>query len=331
MTAGDTIVRSRPELGVPFEAEAFPPGLEMQSIGALPTDWDDILWAAMTVGRPNRYYVFRHGDASAYEAVFRVSLTRMTLQQSGPRSTRLQRTEAYRTLDPTEKGAVSYFLGLTMCKLFAAKLLDTPWLLHLDVYGDRYRPLLVGRSRPDLFGLSTTSRAWTAFECKGRGTRPDGDTKRKAKEQARRLKEIGGARCRLHVSAFTYFERDRLNFYWADPPAGGEPIEIFPQDEDWQHYYLPVVNLFRARGGFADHAITHQLSADVPELDLRIEVAPSVAHALRDAHWNLARQEAMLHAAELRADGFQPDGLRIIAGASWRARLQWPTQSMPSP
>jgi hypothetical protein len=57
---------------------------------------------------------------------------------------------------------VSYFLGLTMCKLFAAKLLDTPWLRHLDIYGDRYRVLLTGRSRPDLFGLSTTSREWTA-------------------------------------------------------------------------------------------------------------------------------------------------------------------------
>jgi hypothetical protein len=323
---GDVIVRTRPELAVPFEAEAFPPGLGMLSSGALPTSWDDILWAAITVGRPNRYYVFRHGAASGYEAIFRMSLIRMALQQSWPRGTRLQRTEAYRTLDPTEKGAVSYFLGLTTCKLFAAKLLDTPWLRHLDVYGDRYRVLLTGRSRPDLFGLSTTSREWTAFECKGRGTRPDEETKRKAKVQARRLTEIGGARCRLHVSAFTYFEGNRLSFYWADPPTSGEPIQIVPRDEDWQHYYLPVIELFRAHGGFADHAIAHQLSVEVPELDLRIEVAPSVAPALRDADWHLAVQQAMLNAAKLRADGFQPDGLRIIAGESWRARLQWPPQ-----
>jgi hypothetical protein len=308
---------------VPFQADAFPPGLGMQSAGALPIDWNDILWAAMTVGRPNRYYVFRHDVASAYEAIFRTSLTRMAVQQSGPGSSRLRRTEAYRTLDPTEKGAVSYFLGLTMCKLFATKLLDTPWLLHLDVFGDRYRALLVGRSRPDLFGMSTTSREWTAFECKGRGTKPDEETKRKAKVQARRLREIGGAKCRLHVSAFTYFEGDRLTFYWADPPTSDEPIELLPRDEDWQHYYLPVIDLFRARGGFAEAAVAHhQLSVDVPELDLRIELAPSVADALRHADWTRAREEAMSHAAELREDGFQPDGLRIIAGQSWRERLQ---------
>jgi hypothetical protein len=196
----------------------------------------------------------------------------------------------------------------------------------IDVFGDQYRPLLVGRSRPDLVGFSTTSREWTVFECKGRGTKPDEDTKRKAKDQARRLKKIAGASCRLHVSAFTYFEGDRLNFYWADPPMGGEPIELSPRDEDWQYHYLPVIDLFRARGGFTDAGVTHQLSVDVPELDLRIELARSVSDALRDAHWNLARQHAMLSAAELRATEFQPDGLRIVAGESWRERLRWPSQ-----
>jgi hypothetical protein len=245
----------------------------------------------------------------------------MALEQYGPSGIRLYRTEAYKTLDPTEKGAVSYFLGMTMCKLFAAKLLDTPWLLHLDIYGDR--AVITGRSRPDLFGLSTTSREWAVFECKGRGTEPDKETKQKAKKQAERLEEVEGVRCRVNVAAFTYFKRDSLNFYWEDPPASDEPIKIPYSDEDWQHYYLPVIELFRAHGGFADEMMAH-LSVDVPELDLRIEVAPSVARALRDGHWNLARQEATLNAAKLRADGFQPDGLRIIAGVSWRERLQWP-------
>ena len=28
---------------------------------------------------------------------------------------------------------VSYFLGMTFCKLFADKLLHTPWVFHLDL------------------------------------------------------------------------------------------------------------------------------------------------------------------------------------------------------
>jgi hypothetical protein len=72
--------------------------------------------------------------------------------------------------------------------------------------------------------------------------------------------------------------------------------------------------------------VAHELSVEVPELDLRIVLAPSVAHALRDAHWHLAVQQAMLNAATLRVDGFQPDGLRVIAGESWRHRFEWPRQ-----
>jgi hypothetical protein len=48
----------------------------------------------------------------------------MSLEQSGPRASLLRRTAA-RTLDPSEKGAVNYFLGMTFCKLFAAKLLNS--------------------------------------------------------------------------------------------------------------------------------------------------------------------------------------------------------------
>ena len=121
-------------LWIPCESDSFPPGSLPSRTNDLEVTWNDILWAAVTVGRPNRHYVFRHGDASMYEAIFRWSLVRMALEQSGPGGYRLRRTPAAQTLDPTEKGAVNYFLGMTFCKLFAAKLLNTPWLLHLDVF-----------------------------------------------------------------------------------------------------------------------------------------------------------------------------------------------------
>ena len=108
-------------LKIPYETETFPPGTVANGTAELPVTWDDILWAAVTVGRPNRQYVFRHGVASMYEALFRWSLVRMALEQSGPRASRLRRTMAARTLDPSEKGAVNYFLGMTFCKLFAMR------------------------------------------------------------------------------------------------------------------------------------------------------------------------------------------------------------------
>src|SRR5262249_51851186 len=127
-------------LRIPHQYEDFPPGSITYGFNDLSVNWEDVLWAAVTVGRPNRNYVFRYGKASNYEAIFRLSLTRMALEQSGPTAYRLRRTDAAKTLDPTEKGAVNYFLGMTFCKLFAAKLLDTPWLLHLDVFRPDLNP-----------------------------------------------------------------------------------------------------------------------------------------------------------------------------------------------
>src|SRR5207247_5226946 len=115
-----------------------------------------------------------------------------------------RRTEAARTLDPTAKGAVSYFLGMAVCKLFAASLLNTPWLLHLDVFRPQLNPVLSGRSRPDLVGQSN-SGDWHAFECKGRVSIPDPDAKARAKEQALRCASVNGQAIALHIGAITYF------------------------------------------------------------------------------------------------------------------------------
>lgn len=125
---------SKSNLRIEYESEGFS---KKSGVGngpsVLETSWDELIWAAVTVGRPNRQYVFKHGKASMYEALFRLSLVRMALEQR-PAGRRLRRTEAAKTLDPSEKGAISYFLGMTLCKLFSARLLRAPWLLHLDVF-----------------------------------------------------------------------------------------------------------------------------------------------------------------------------------------------------
>lgn len=152
-----------------------------------------------------------------YEALFRLSLVRMALEQSGPRAWRLNRTETAKTLDPSEKGAVNYFLGIIMCKLFSAKLLDAPWVLHLDVFRPQLNPrILTGRSRPDLVG-QTSSGDWVALESKGRISPASPEAKDKAKEQAIRLISVNGASPSLHIGAVTYFRSDVLQFFWRDP------------------------------------------------------------------------------------------------------------------
>jgi len=300
-------------LSIPYQSARFPSALGIGS-GNLIFNWGDLLWAAVTIGRPNTAYVFQHGGASLHEALFRISLIRMALVQ-GPFSPRLNRTDAFRALDPTEKGAVSYFLGMAVCKLFASRLLNTPWLLHLDVFRDQLNPVtLGGRSRPDLVGQDI-SGAWHAFETKGRSSVPNSEDKKKAKAQAQRLVSVDGSACSLHIGSFTFFRGDEMEFYWRDPepeePEKLEPIEITVTDEDWENYYAPALALASAPGSDFQ-------SAQVEGIDLNVEIHPKVRKVLLEGQWDAAR--SLL--AELRQvfekEGFQPDGLRVVAGDTWR-------------
>ncbi len=110
-------------------------------------------------------HIFRYGQFSLFEITYRSALIYANLCDDG--AGRIKRSEAYDGLDPSEKGAVSYFLGLTLAKAFAERELDVPWLMHLDVYRKELAPVLSGQSRPDLVG-QTTGGSWVVIEAKGR-------------------------------------------------------------------------------------------------------------------------------------------------------------------
>lgn len=311
-------------LRIPYDTEAFPTGTVANGHAALSVTWDDILWAAVTVGRPNRHYVFRHGAASMYEALFRWSLVRMALEQSGPRGSRLRRTTAAKTLDPTEKGAVNYFLGMMFCKLFAAKLLNTPWLLHLDVFRPGLNPVLTGRSRPDLIGMAHGTGQWHAFECKGRISPPDATTKTKAKNQAQRLVSVNGTPCMLHVGAITYLRADALHFYWRDPPPeNGKGIEVPVGSDAWMHYYEPVLDAIRMSDPEALRRDQDTL-VGIEGADVKVGVHHAIAKYLDNRQWERAQQAASEAAASIAGEGYQPDGLKVVAGESWVKRFAEP-------
>ena len=301
----------RHPLSIPYTSQDFPSGTVAGS-GHLQTGWDDLLWAALTVGRPSTAYVLAHGDSSYHEALFRLSLVRMALEQR-PFSASLQRTDAFQSLDPTEKGAVSYFLGMAVCKLFATQFLHITWLLHLDVFRDQLDPaLLRGRSRPDLVGQDDNG-TWHAFECKGRSSAPNLEDRRKAKAQAQRLVRVDSSNCSLHVGAISYFRHDALEFHWRDPDPEPEetlePIHVNLPKNAWSCYYEPVLALATGR-------LTDARAA----ADITIEVHEAILELLRAGDWTAARSRARELRPELEAKHFRADGLKVVAGRSWRRK-----------
>jgi len=277
------------------------------------------LWAAVTIGRPNRHYVFRHGASSQFEALFRWSLMRMALQQSGPGSRRLRRTDAAKSLDPTEKGAVNYFLGMAMSKVFALKFLNVPWLLHLDVFRPQLNAVLNGRSRPDLIGERSTGE-WIALESKGRVSPPDQTVKDKAKDQALRCRSVNGQQTALHIGAITFFKDDSLRFYWEDPEQGrDEPDNGFKlqvSDEDWRFHYLPVLDLLW-HGGATVVQADNMDEVRLENLDVTVGLSREVFDFLKGENWDHARTWCREHHSFLTEHEFFPDGIRVIAGDSW--------------
>lgn len=254
-----------------------------------------------------------------YEALFRWSLVRMSLEQTSPTGRRFRRTAASKSLDPSEKGAVNYFLGMATCKLFAAKLLNAPWLLHLDVFRPVLNPVLTGRSRPDLVG-QTQAGLWLAFESKGRASPPADEAKDKAKVQAQRCVSVSGTAVTYHIGGIMYYKNDSLQFFWRDPqpdetdkPRG---IELNVADDMWQYYYRPTLELISANPDILERMQREPILIEVQHLDIQIGVWPPVLKLLVRHQWAGAKNWCLQHHGEIAA-GYQPDGIRVVAGKSW--------------
>lgn len=306
---------------IDYVSEGFSSGSGVKNGSSmLATSWDELLWSCLTVGRPNRQYVFKHGAASLHEALFRLSLLRMTLEVAGPTGKRLRRTSAAKTLDPTEKGAINYFLGLTVCKLFASRLLNTPWLLHLDVFRPLLNPVLTGRSRPDLVGEMVGGGKWISLECKGRLSPPDSKAKAKAKLQAQRLLSVGGVSPTHCVGGISFFKGDVLQFFWRDPdpnPRAGRPVRPPEPDQEWASYYALVLALYSAHRNTVAKALDRGSLVQVPSADLQVGVHPEVLKAIERKEWTAARRMAeRVHGKEPNSI-YRADGVAVRAGPSW--------------
>lgn len=309
---------------IEYESDDFPPAENIPPWGRLSITWDDVLGAALTVGRPpGMRYIY--GCASLYESIFRLSLVRMALEQNWRAGGELQRTMVFDSLDPTEKGAVNYFLGMVFCKLFSEKILKAPWLLHFDAFGDELRARLgPGRSRPDFIGHDLAGKRWHIFESKGRATKPGKTEINRAKRQAMRVTKVEGRPVALHIAAITYFGRDVLKFYWCDPDPEetekSEEIDIRLPEGVWGNYYEPASDLIRAAGEASQTARRSLPTSPIEELDIQVKAHPKIQPLLTERSWQRAHDISLELADVFLEEGYRPDGLRVKAGESWGRR-----------
>jgi hypothetical protein len=225
---------------IAYEADGFPaPFAAVNGAADLELSWPLIIWSAISVGRAELMHILRYGEFSLFEIAYRAAIVYANLRDNG--AGRIRRSEAYDGLDPSEKGAISYFLGLTMAKAFAERRLGVPWLMHLDVYREELAAELAGRSRPDLVG-QTDSGDWIAIESKGRTKGFDAQALDRAKEQAQMLEKVGGQAPALLIGMVTHFANRELQFRVSDPPHRdrGERVHLtLTRSRLIEAYYRP--------------------------------------------------------------------------------------------
>ena len=230
---------------IPYSATSFPkhmgsrlqPGPKAVAVG-----WPEIVRHAITVGRAGWGDVFKHGAYSVNEMWYRQFLVAANLMEAS--SGALMRPPAYDDLDPSEKGAVSYFLGLTMAKLFNEQLFRVRWLQHLDKYKALVPKLWKGRSRPDLVGADS-SQNWVAVEAKGRTNRADKNLLPNAKKQLQNLKMVAGESPSLRVASALHFDNGFAEVLLADPyeiNPDAVDLRIAP-DQFIRDYYAGIIDL----------------------------------------------------------------------------------------
>jgi hypothetical protein len=221
-----------------YSASRFPASMALTLRGskALKVSWSDIMWASISVGKTGLEDLLAHGSYSLDEMRFRIFLVRANLWE---RDDLILRSPAYDSLDPSEKGAISYFLGMAMGKLAAWKLLGTPWMVHLAKLTDVSASGLAGRSRPDLAGEDTSGR-WVICEAKGRSGPYDRDALKKAKNQVRQIRSINGLTPHIRMAMETYFDDGmRLRLIDPDDPTP-ESVDLKIKKIDFRTtYYRP--------------------------------------------------------------------------------------------
>jgi hypothetical protein len=289
------------------------------------------MWSAITVGRGSRNKVIQSGMYSAFEIIYRGSLLLANLEISP--GMKLAQSSAYKSLDPSEKSAISYFIGLTSAKLLAQKLFCVNWLMHLDVYRQQLNAQTAnGGSRPDLVGMDKSNR-WLAFEAKGRTHGADKQAKDKAKGQVNQLVRVNGAPLYLGVGLISYFNSgEKLEVYLKDPPLEhGLHLQI-DMREFFSDYYRLFIDLIDS-----DYSRRQVLTASnerryivkyIEEIDSRIGIDEEIYKYARDRHSVELLEKTVYSLPEIVNEPDSPtqpligeDGVFVELGPRWIARM----------
>lgn len=312
-----------------FAASKLPPPIRAIT-SPMKFSWQELLLAAMTVGRNSWAQVTAFGPYSVYELSYRAFMIRANLRRH---SFGLGRSPAFNALDRSEKSAVSYCLGLTCTKLLIERLLGQKWLMHYDNYLAATGRTVKG-VRPDLLGIADDG-TWVIVECKGRSGGFDAKAFDRALVQSKSV--VGAPVGSLRIASEAYFaagHQEELSIRIEDPEPPSPQVIRLDADVHVQAYYQTLLDILSTPDQrIVEIESTTAAVAALPAMDLEIGLVHPVLEALHAesdvfAHVKAAvdsvagpsRDAAGRQAAGRFPDStypVAPDGIVIVLGSSW--------------
>lgn len=293
------------KLRIPYEATDFPRPSGLNGYGNLRFTWAELLWATITVGKAQRD-VLRQGRYSSADMLHRMACMYAYFDIRGGR---LVRSPMYATLDPSEKAIASFYLGMAVAKLYAAKVLDVPWLMHISRYEATWAVKFgASAKRPDLFGCNAAGD-WVVAEAKGRD-RVTAALISKMQAQKSSVATINGVSPTHRYGSATRLEAGRLALRVVDPPARKDAQEVPIDPAAWlSDYYAPIVDLVvdgdrRTEGAY--------LVGPIPGTDIEVGISEEVLSWVNESRQRPFQRVAPRRADILREDS-EPIGRRRLA------------------
>ncbi|MFB6642937.1 hypothetical protein ACFCYF_37590 [Streptomyces chartreusis] len=228
-----------------------------------------------------------YGWTSVYEWLHRVALVPAYVRRAP--SGRLTRSDLARSLDRSEKVALSYALGQAMTGVFSQQVVSVRFLMHVDRYaarhGIRFAPGT--RRRADLFG-ERTAGGWVVAEAKGRSGNIDDELIETMRAQKRTIRSIGGTPPALAYACAAHFPQykgvpDHLKLHAVDPEEAELEAVDLPADRDRfiLAYYEPFLAALEA--GQEEPARDAYEFASFGPFQVSIGVLAPVARRVRQA------------------------------------------------
>lgn len=107
-------------------------------INNLTVSWEDLIWAAITVGKKNQQEILKHGIYSIFDITSKIHMIFSVVKEETT-SGKLIKTDLYNNMDATEKAMVSYNMGMMSSKLISSKLFDIQWLIQILLHISQYQ------------------------------------------------------------------------------------------------------------------------------------------------------------------------------------------------